>query len=96
MSNLSPIREVFVSGKETRKQVYKLLTKGKIRKIASRLYSSNLYDNPETIVKKHLWQIVGEYFPGAIISDRTGIENKPDKDGNIYVVSEKPGTIKSS
>jgi hypothetical protein len=100
MNNLSQIKEIFTSNKDSRKQIHKLLVKGKIRKIASRLYTSNLKDSSENIVRKYLWQIVGEYFPAAIICDRTGIENKPDKDGNIYVISNRtrkiqlPGNIK--
>ena len=39
------------------KQISKLEKAGKIRKIAPRLYSSNLTDTPETIVIRNLFSI---------------------------------------
>ena len=86
---MSDLKEVFVSNDKLKKLVNKLLSQGVIRKIGPKLYTQNLKDNPAALVKKYLWQIVGEYFPGAMLSDRTAIENRPDNNGNIYLISTK-------
>ena len=47
--------EVFVSNAETASQVYKELKKGRIRKLGSMVYTSNLQEPEQQIVKRHLW-----------------------------------------
>lgn len=81
--------ETFVSTKETTKLASKAVRTGKLRKLASRLYTRNLTDAPETIVRQNLWRIVAGYFPGALIADRTALEGTPSKDGSVFLVSQK-------
>jgi len=47
---------------------------GRLRKIASRLYTSNLQDEPAAIVRRNLYLILGRLFPGAVISHRSALE----------------------
>ena len=61
---------------------------GSLRKIASRLYTWNLDDAPESIVLRNLWDIVSGYFPGALIADRTALEFKPAADGSVCLITE--------
>ena len=58
---------------------------GVIRKIAPRIYTSNLRDQPEIIIKRNLFQILGELYPKAVLSHRSALEYKPTSSGNIYV-----------
>ena len=67
---------------------------GKLRKIASRLYTRNLGDAPEAIVRRNLWSIVADYFPGALIADRTALENVPAPDGSICLITERGRTVR--
>lgn len=92
-SNKSSLPEVIVSNDTIKKSVHTMLVAGSVRKIASRLYTTNFKDSPEAIVKRHLWQIVGQYFPSAILTYRTAIENKPAPDGSIYIISDKTRKI---
>ena len=64
------------------------LAQGPLRQIATKLYTFNLDDPPE-IVRRSLWELVAAYAPGALIADRTAIENCPAADGSIFVVSER-------
>jgi hypothetical protein len=73
--------------------VHAMLAAVRLLKIASRLYTTNFKDSPDAIVKRNLWQIVGGYFPSAILTYRSAIENKPAKDGSIYVISDKTRKI---
>ncbi|WP_166141451.1 Fic family protein [Methylosinus sp. RM1] len=78
--------EVVISTAATTKAVHRALAAGRLRKLASRLYTSNLKDAPETIVRRNLWHIVAGYFPEAIIADRTALEHKPAGDGSIFLI----------
>jgi len=85
--------EAFVSTTETSRAVHRALRAGRLRRLASRLYTSNLKDAPEAIVRRNLWQIVAGYFPGALIADRTALENAPAEDGSVYLITEKGNDI---
>lgn len=87
--SLDDLPETFVSTSETTNLASKAVRAGKLRKLASRLYSRDLTSDPETIVRRNLWQIVAGFFPDAIIADRTALEGGPAKDGSVFVVSQK-------
>src|SRR3990167_5976840 len=91
--SLENLPEVIVSSSSSTKLISRYLKDGKLRKLASRLYTRNLTDTPELIIKRNLWPIVGAYFPGALITDRTAIENKPGSDGSIFLVASKKRDI---
>lgn len=67
------------------KQISKLEKNGKIRKIAPRIYSSNLVDQPEEIIRRNLFMILGRLYPGAILSHRSAFEFEPTKEGQIFL-----------
>lgn len=87
--SLEQLPEVFVSTGKLALLVSRELKKGHLRKLASRLYTKNLKDAPVAIVKRHLWPIVGAFFPDGLISDRTALENAPAADGSIFLISKK-------
>ena len=59
MENILPIhlQEIIFSSSDQKisKQISKLEKNGKIRKIAQRVYSSNLIEPPETIIRRNLF-----------------------------------------
>ena len=81
--------EVFVSTTATSLAASRALKAGKLRKLGSRLYTSNLNDEPAAIVRRNLWPIVGGYFPGGLIADRTALENAPAADGSVFLVTTR-------
>jgi len=84
-----PFGEVIFSTSETSEWVSDKVAEGKLRKIGPTLYTTNLADTPEAIIRKNAWQIVAFYCPGAVITDRTGIEGRPAADGTVFVVSDR-------
>ncbi len=58
---------------------------GLIRKIASRIYTSNLEDTPEEIIQRNIFPILGNLYPGAILSHRSAFEFAPTSNGQIFV-----------
>jgi hypothetical protein len=84
---LSGMPEVFASRAEIAPAVYKALKRGKLRKIGSRLYTKNLTEEPSRIVRRNWYALVREYFPDALIADRTALENRPALDGSVFLIS---------
>ena len=85
--SLDALPEVFVSTTAMRKMVWRALRDGTIRKIGPRVYTKNLTEAPEQIVRRNLWLLVASLMPGALIADRTAIEYRPSTDGSVFVVS---------
>ena len=92
--NLDGMPEAFVSDTAISREVSRSVKAGKLRKLASRLYTRNLTDPPEAVVRRNLWHIVAGYFPGALIADRTALENAPAEDGSVCLVTETGRDIK--
>jgi fido (protein-threonine AMPylation protein) len=80
--------EAFVSTAETTKAATAAVRAGRLRKIASRLYTTDLSTDPAVIVRRNLWPIVAGYFPDAVIADRTALEGRPAADGSVFLVSD--------
>jgi len=61
-----------------------------VRKIAARLYTRNLTDPLEEIVRRRIWEIAAGYFPRAVIADRTTFELRPaGPEGSVFLCSGK-------
>lgn len=89
MENILPIhlQEIIFSSSDSAisQQISKFEKEGKLRKIASRIYTSNLVEEPETIVMRNLFQILGHLYPEAVLSHRSAFEYKPTSTGNIFL-----------
>ncbi len=91
MENKLPLhlQEVIFSSQEPKIsiQISKLLKSGVIRKIAPRVYSSNLDEAIESIIRRNLFQILGSLYPGAILSHRSAFEFQPTKTGQLFITT---------
>lgn len=87
--SVADMPEVFVSDASITRAVSAAVARGALRRIGSRLYTRNLDDDPAVLTKKHWYSLVGAYFPDALITDRTAIENRPAADGAVFLISEK-------
>ena len=76
------------------KRVYRQVKSGLLRKLAPRTYTSNFTDSDAAIVKRHLYQILGYLFPGALISHRTALEGKPSAGGEVILTSSYTRRVK--
>ncbi len=89
MENSLPIhlQEIIFSSSDSNisRQISSLEKEGKIRKIASRIYTSNFTDTNEAIVKRNLFTILGKLYPGSLLSHRSAIEFKPTSKGHIFI-----------
>lgn len=90
---LDTLPEVFLSTTAQSSAVSRAAANGLLRRIGSKLYTKNLIDPPEQIVRRHLWPLIAAYVPGALVADRTALENVPAPDGSIFVVSDRVRNI---
>ena len=74
-------------------EVSRRVADGRLRKLATRLYTRNLRDSPRDIIRRNLWAIVAGYFPDALVADRTALELEPAEDGSVCVVSKRGADI---
>jgi len=88
MPDFSAMPEVFVSNAELATAVSRETKLGRLRKLGSRLYTRNLTEPPERIVQRNLWPLVAAYLPGALIADRTALENRPATDGSVFLIAD--------
>jgi Fic family protein len=67
------------------RQLSKLEKVGQIKKIAPRIYTSNLDESKEVIIRRNIFTILGKLYPGAVLSHRSAIEFKPTPANQIFV-----------
>lgn len=85
---------IFVSDSGQSAEISRAAKSGHIRKIGPRLYTSNMKDAPEQLVRQNLWQILSLLLPGAVVSHRSAIENRISPAGKMYVTGGYSRTIK--
>lgn len=73
---------------------------GELRKLAPRIYTTNLIDSPENIVRRNLIDILAYRYPNALISHRSAKEMRPTSTGDFFLtnstarrVTDLPGII---
>jgi len=80
------------------KSVSKLISmaekEGKLRKIAPRIYTTNLRDSTELIVRRHFFEILKWRFPDAVISHRSASELRPTQTGDFFLTGDYNKKIK--
>lgn len=84
---LENLQEILFSSSDQRvsRQIAKLERMGRIRKIAPRVYSSNLTDPPEEIIRRNLLMILGRLYADAVLSHRSAFECRPTESGHIFI-----------
>lgn len=84
---ITNISEIVMASKDKTKSaaIAKMVKSGSLRKIATKVYTTNMEDSPEEIIRRNLFFILGQLYPKAVISHRSAFELKPTKDGDIYL-----------
>lgn len=75
-------------------KISKMIQEKKIRKIAPRIYSTNLEEEPSEIIKRNILEILGSLYPGAVLSHRSAFEFKPTSTNQIFVTYSYTKKIK--
>lgn len=80
-------KEILFSSSDTAisRQISSAEKKGLIKKIVPRLFTTNLLDSLENIVKRNLFDILSWRYPGAVISHRSAHEVHLTRDGVFFM-----------
>jgi hypothetical protein len=85
--------EVFVSTAAMSAPVSRAVAAGRLRKLGSRLYTTNLTEEPASLVRRRPWEIAAGFFPGGLVADRTALELQPAPDGSVFLLAAKGGKV---
>lgn len=59
--------------------------RGEIRRLARGLYTRNLDEPAEQLVRRRWPDVAAAYFPGAVVVDRSAMEAGPSADGSLFL-----------
>jgi hypothetical protein len=87
--------EVFFSSTATSRSVRGLLRTDRIRHVAGRLYTKNLEDPLQSVIRRRAWDVASGMFPGAVVVDRTAFEPLPaGNEGSIFLCSDTARVVR--
>ena len=83
----SKVQEIIFASSEKKesRRITKLVKEKLLRKIAPRIYTSNLEEEPALIIKRNWYRILANLFPEALLSHRSALEFKPTSKGHIFL-----------
>jgi fido (protein-threonine AMPylation protein) len=81
------LQEIIFSSSDTTlsRNISKLEKQGKLKKLAPKIFTPNLEELPETIIKRNAFMITGHLYPGILLSHRSALEYKPTSTGNMFL-----------
>ncbi len=88
-----PRAEVFGAAAMPRATLDRRVAEGQIRRLARGLYTANIDDPPEEIVRRNVFPIAGVLFPGAVVSDRSAIEGGITRENELLLVANRESTV---
>jgi len=77
--------EIVFSGEHDPAALSRAVTRGTLRRLSRGVYSGDLATAPETLVAKHLFEIIAHEFPGAVFVDRSATTAGRPTKGAIFV-----------
>ena len=88
-ANPQNLPEIFVP--EDSRWASRAAARGEIRRLARGLYSTNLDEPAEQLVRRRWYDVAALYFPGVVIVDRSAAAAGPAADGSLFLdVGERP------
>ncbi len=77
--------EVFPTTTETSPAVQRAVADGRARKVAGRLYTRNVSEPLDRVVRRNWSRVAAHHFPEAVIVNRSAIEAQPSADGSLFL-----------
>lgn len=69
------------------RRITKMEKEGKLKKIAPRIYTSNLLDSESNIIRRNLFEIIAWRLPNAIISHRSAFSMSPTPSRDFFLTA---------
>ena len=90
---MNRLQEIIIGTAARSKEIRKLESQGLIRKIAPRVYTSNLDEAPEKIIRRNWYRLISDLFPDAFLSHRSAMERMPTPEGHLYLTRNYKNTV---
>jgi len=83
------LQEIIFSSSDTTlsRKIAGMVKEGKLRKLAPRIYTPNLEESPEDLIRRNIFKIIGRLYPNILLSHRSAFEYKPTASGNLFLTS---------
>lgn len=69
------------------RRITRMEKEGKLKKIAPRIYTSNLLDSESNIIRRNLFEIIAWRLPNAVISHRSAFSMAPTPSGDFFLTA---------
>ena len=76
---------ILFSTSERRSEIARAHKAKRIRKLASKVYTDDLRSPPEEIIRRHRFEIISRFYPGAVISHRSALEGQVSPTGRMHI-----------
>jgi hypothetical protein len=87
--------EVFFSSTAVSRQVRAQLRAGRVRHVRGRLYTKNVEEPLQDVVRRRAWDVAQGLLPGAVIVDRSAFEPLPaGLEGSVFLCSHTARVIR--
>ena len=87
--------EVFFTSTAASPAVRGLLRTGRVRHVGGRLYTKNLDEPLEEVLRRRAWDVAAGVFPGAVVVDRTAFESRAaGPEGSIFLCSQTARVVR--
>lgn len=61
------------------------LRSGNLRKIATGIYTPNLIDSPEAIIRRNYHELLRQFYPNCVLSYKSALQRPEQTGGNLYL-----------
>lgn len=87
MQGPSSINEIIFGSASAREStaISRDVRAGRLRHLAPKLYTANLTDPAEGIIRRHLYRILSHYYPKAVVSHRSALEGGISRDDTVFL-----------
>jgi Fic family protein len=85
---------IFADSAVPRDRLARAATRGELVRLAQGIYTSEVRTSPETVVRRHIWEILAHEIPGAVITDLSVEDGGTGRHGVVYVVASRPRPLR--
>lgn len=86
--------ELLFGDSKTALQHLRAVAAGRERKLARGLFTTDLRADPASLIRRYWLDVLGHYFPNAVVTDRSAITRLPEARGEVFVVHPRARQLK--
>lgn len=71
--------------------VSRATARGELRRLERGLYTTNLDEPAERLIRRRWLEVAPLYFPGSVVVDRSAVDGRPAEDGSLFLDAAPKG-----